>query len=527
MPIPGDLRPSAVPPVSLAGVTAALGIAGLDAAHDVEVSGVTHDSRAVRAGDLYAALPGARAHGADFCGQAVAAGAVAVLTDPSGAARAQSTGVLALVVDDPRARLGEVAALVYGEPADRLLLLGVTGTNGKTTCAYLLESGLAAAGHRTGLVGTVETRVAGEAMTSVRTTPESTDLQALFAVMLERGVTATAMEVSSHALALHRVAGTVFDVAGFTNLSQDHLEFHGDLEGYYRAKAALFMPRYSTSGVVTVDDAYGRRLAGEATVPVTTLSTASISTEPRSTAPFSAAPKPADWQAVDLRPHPSGAIDFRLTGPGGVDVPARSGLPGEFNVANAALAIVMLVQAGIALDRAVEGVGACASVPGRMERVEAGQPFLAVVDYAHTPNAVARLLEAVRPATKGRLLLVLGCGGDRDPAKRPAMGQLAARGADLLVVTDDNPRSESPSAIRQAMLAGALDAPPGRRGEVLEVGDRRAAIMEVVGRAGPDDTVVVAGKGHEPGQEVAGVVHPFDDRVVLREAIEAATGAAP
>jgi UDP-N-acetylmuramoyl-L-alanyl-D-glutamate--2,6-diaminopimelate ligase len=466
------------------------------------VTGVTLDSRAVEPGDLYAALPGALVHGADFVAQAVAAGAAAVLTDPGGAERAAATGLPLLVAPQPRALLGEVAAVVHGDPSRDLLLLGVTGTNGKTTTAYLLEAGLRAAGHRTGLLGTVETRVGAEVVPSVRTTPEAPDLQALFARMREEEVTAAALEVSSHALALGRVDATRFTVSGFTNLSQDHLDFHADMEEYYAAKASLFTPERTAAGVVCVDDAAGQRLAGSAPVPVTTCSTVGVA---------------ADWQASDVAAGPRGST-FRLHGPGGVDLPASVGLPGAFNVANALVAVVCLVTAGVPVDVATRGVAELEGVPGRMERVEAGQAALAVVDYAHTPDAVRTLLSTLREVTVGRLVVVLGCGGDRDRGKRPLMGAAAAAGADLAVLTSDNPRSEDPAAILHAMADGARGVPGA---EVVVEVDRRAAVARAVRGLGEGDTVVVAGKGHEQGQEIGGTVTPFDDRLVLAEALAA------
>ena len=472
----------------------------------VAVTGITHDSRAVQPGDLYAALPGFHAHGADFTAAAAQAGAVAVLTDPMGADRAASAGLPVLVAPAPRELLGAVAAWTYGDPASALCLLGVTGTNGKTTTAYLLEAGLRAAGHVTGLVGTIETRVAGTAVPSARTTPEATDLQATFAVMRERGATAVAMEVSSHALALHRVDGTRFDVAAFTNLSQDHLDFHHDLEDYFAAKARLFTPALADRGVVLVDDGYGERLASRADVPITTVS-----------ATASAAGGAAEWRAAEVQPGPAGSR-FTVLGPRGLRAEAATRLPGSFNVSNALLAVVTLVGAGVPLPVAVEGVASCAAVPGRMEAVDAGQPFRAIVDYAHTPEAVRSALAALRGGTAGRLIAVLGCGGDRDREKRPLMGEAAAAQADVVIVTDDNPRSEDPAAIRAAVLAGARAA-AGASVEVVEVAGRGEAIAEAVRRARAGDTVLLAGKGHEQGQEVAGTVHPFDDREVLRTAL--------
>jgi UDP-N-acetylmuramoyl-L-alanyl-D-glutamate--2,6-diaminopimelate ligase len=393
---------------------------------------------------------------------------------------------------------------VYGRPADALLLVGITGTNGKTTVSFMVESGLRAAGHLTGLVGTVETRVAGQVVTSERTTPEAPDVQALLALMVERGVSAAAMEVSSHALALGRVDGISYDVAVFTNLTQDHLDFHPTFEEYYRAKASLFSPRRSRAGVVNVDDEYGRRLAGESGVPVTTYSVAGAA---------------ADWTAHEVELTGSGS-SFRVVGPAGERAPARVQLPGSFNVSNAMGAIVALTVAGVPLHLAVAGVGALPGVPGRMERIEAGQGFLALVDYAHTPDAVETLLAAVRSLAAGRVILVLGCGGDRDPYKRPLMGSAATRGADLAILTSDNPRSEDPGAILAAMAAGAGPVEVGGRRRWLAEVDRRTAIHRAVEAAGPDDVVVVAGKGHEQGQETGGEVRPFDDRVELRWAIE-------
>jgi UDP-N-acetylmuramoyl-L-alanyl-D-glutamate--2,6-diaminopimelate ligase len=468
------------------------------------LSGITLDSRSVEPGDLYVALPGARVHGAAFCADAVASGAVAVLTDPDGRARAVASGVPVFVLADPRARLGEIACWVYGDPSARLRLIGVTGTSGKTTSTYLIESGLRTAGHKTGLIGGVELRVGTERLASSLTTPEAPDLQALFAVMAERGVTAAAMEVSSHSLALGRVGGTAFDVAVFTNLSQDHLDFHAGMEDYFRAKASLFMP--PVLGVVNIDDKYGRRLAAEAPVPVTTFSPSGRDD--------------ADWRAVDVRSGADGST-FRLIGPGGIEADVSVGLAGVFNVANAVGALVALVEAGIRLEDAVAGVAACPGVPGRLERVPpAGLGVTAFVDYSHKPGAVEAVLRSLRPVTPGNLIIVLGCGGDRDKAKRPMMGAAAASLADVAILTSDNPRSEDPLGILVAMLGGVLSVPRGERGRVIVEPDRAAAIEQAVALAAPGDVVVVAGKGHETGQYVAGSVLPFDDRQVTAEALE-------
>ncbi len=501
------MRPSTTTQRPLSSLAALLGAAPETTSTHGAVSGITHDSRQVRSGDLYAALPGSRAHGADFAQQAAAAGAVAILTDAAGLERAAATGLPVFVADDVRQWLGEAAAWVYGEPARDIMLLGVTGTSGKTTTAYLLESGLRAADHSIGLVGTVETRIGDEVMNAGLTTPEATDLQALFASMRDCGVTATAMEVSSHALALHRVAATRFDVAVFTNLSQDHLDFHATLPEYFAAKARLFRSSYSDVGVVNIDDTYGQTLTEIADIPITTFSAAGSVA--------------ADWQAHGVRHGVDGSA-FEVIGPGGVQADVALAIPGAFNVTNALAAIVALVEAGIPLYTAVAGVGELTGVPGRMERVDAGQDFLALVDYAHKPQAVEKLLASLREISTGRLIVVLGCGGDRDREKRPLMGAAAAAAADIAIFTNDNPRSEDPLTILAAMMDGALDVARTRRARVTLEPDRATAISSAVSRAEPGDVVVVAGKGHEQGQEMAGETHPFDDRLALRSAIEAA-----
>ncbi|MEZ0095978.1 UDP-N-acetylmuramoyl-L-alanyl-D-glutamate--2,6-diaminopimelate ligase [Streptacidiphilus sp. EB129] len=516
-------RPQSARPTPLAEVAELLGLPSIEGAAAATVSGITHDSRAVRPGDLYAALPGAHAHGADFAAQAAGLGAVAVLTDQDGADRAADCGLPLLVVENPRGRMGALAAVLYGRPAEQLLTIGVTGTNGKTTTAYLVEGGLRGAGRRPGLIGTVEMRVGDERIKSERTTPEATDLHGILAVMRERGADSVVMEVSSHALVFGRVDGVVYDVALFNNLTPEHLDFHPDMEDYYRAKAGLFRgPGGRTTdgrstghrarlGVVNLDDHYGRRLAAEAEIPVVG---------------YSATGDPAaDWRAVSVHLGPAGST-FRVVGPDGASVDASVPLPGPFNVANALAAITALVCAGLPLEQAAAGVAAVAGVPGRMERVEAGQPYVAVVDYAHKTDALEAALRSLREVTKGRLHVVVGCGGDRDPFKRGPMGGVAARYADTAVLTSDNPRSEDPLAILAAMLGGAVEVPEGERGHVVLEPDRARAIATAVSLAHAGDCVLVAGKGHELGQYVRGEVRPFDDREVLREAILAATRAA-
>ncbi len=508
-------RPAGLPARTLAEVAEVLGVevsGGPDALDVPVVTGVTLDSRAVRPGDLYAAPRGSRAHGADFADAARVAGAVGCVTDAGGAGRSLGAGLPTYVVESPRAVLGGLAAWVYGDPSAALTMFGITGTNGKTTTAYLLEAGLRAAGRSTGVVGTIETRVGDQALPSERTTPEAPDLQALLAVMRERGVDAVAMEVSSHALAMGRVDGTTYDVALFTNLSEDHLDFHADLEEYFQVKASLFTPDRSRRAVVDVDDEHGRRLAGLATVPLVTLSPAGAD---------------ADWRAVEVEAGPEGSR-FVLAGPRGLRLSCGTRLAGGFNLANAALAVVALVEAGVDPVVAAGGVADCPGVPGRMERVtvRAGGP-VALVDFAHTPDALSLLLAAARRlvGAGGRLVVVLGCGGDRDQQKRPVMGGIAVREADVAVLTSDNPRSEDPAAIVEEIRSGADEARRGGAAGRLEVEvDRRAAIRLAARIVGPGDVLVVAGKGHEQGQEVAGVVQPFDDRVELAAALREESG---
>lgn len=420
-----------------------------------------------------------------------------MLTDQTGWEQAQQTELPVLVVENPREVLGRVAATVYGEPTEHLSLFGVTGTNGKTTTTYLLDAVLRQLGP-TGLIGTIETRVGDEVVKSVRTTPEAPDLQALFAAMRERGIRSCAMEVSSHALALGRVDGSRFRVAGFTNLSQDHLDFHEDFEDYFAAKASLFTPERCDVAVVNVDDEYGRRLAGTVGVPVVTVS---------------AEGKDADWRVIATRESGHGTTVIDIDDGPRVEI----SLPGDFNVANAVLAVAMLRQLDVPADTIAAGL-AGATVPGRMELFTRADGLAVFVDYAHTPDAVELALTAARQRTKGRVIAVVGCGGDRDVGKRPAMGAAAARGADVVIITDDNPRSEDPATIRAAAVEGALNVAPDK--DIQDIGGRRDAIETATTIGGPGDTVVVLGKGHETGQEIAGVVHPFDDRETVRELLE-------
>jgi UDP-N-acetylmuramoyl-L-alanyl-D-glutamate--2,6-diaminopimelate ligase len=503
--VSGIPRPQTVRPRRLAHLAALAG-ARLTGA-DAEVTGVSHASNEVRPGDLYAALPGAHRHGAEFVAGAAAAGAVAVLTDPAGQEAAVAAGLPVLVVAEPRQVLGAVASEIYGNPSERLTVIGLTGTAGKTSTAYLVESGLRAAGLTTGLIGTVETRLGDLVVQSVRTTPEATDLHAILAAALERGVGAVVMEVSSHALAMGRVGGVRFAVGGYTNFGLDHLDFHADAEDYFAAKAKLFDGRCRFE-VLNADDA--------ALVPLRKPATISYS---------AAGDRAATWSAADVVTDGTGQR-FTAHGPGG-GVRAGVALPGRHNVANALLALATLVAAGVDAQVAADGIAACPGVPGRLERVGAPGDVVGVVDYAHKPDAIVAALAALREvatARHGHVLCVIGAGGDRDRGKRPLMGAAAARGADLVVVTDDNPRTEDPAGIRAAVREGAERA--GAPAKIIEVAGRRAAIDEAVRLAGPGDVVAVLGKGHERGQEVDGQVLPFDDRIELAAALAARAGGA-
>ncbi|MCB0964618.1 MAG: UDP-N-acetylmuramoyl-L-alanyl-D-glutamate--2,6-diaminopimelate ligase [Acidimicrobiales bacterium] len=443
----------------------------------VAVTVAVHDSRAVAPGCLYCCIPGARHDGHDFAGGAVEAGATALLVE-----RELDLPVPQLVVPSVREAIGPVAALLAGDPSEHLEVVGVTGTNGKTTTTHLLAAILEAAGRSCGTIGT---------LTGARTTPEAPELQAQLAAMVAEGRDAVAMEVSSHALDQHRVDGTRFRVGVFTNLSQDHLDHHETMEAYFAAKARLFTPELCDVAVVNRDDTRGRLLAEVAAVP-----TRSYGLDDVADLVLSASGSAFTWRGQ----------------------PVHLPLPGRFNVANALAAATAAAELGIGADAVAAGLAAAGVVAGRFERVEVGQPFLAVVDYAHTPEGLAELLGAARELTAGRVIVVFGAGGDRDHSKRPLMGEAAAAGADLVVLTTDNPRSEDPAAIISAVRAGIDDET-----DLLVEPDRAAAIAAAVGAAGPDDAVVVAGKGHETTQVVGTEATPFDDRLVLADAI-AATG---
>ncbi len=451
----------------------------------VRIADLAYDSRKVGAGTLFFCVPGEKVDGHDFAPAVVEAGAAALVVE-----RELDLEVAQLVVGDARAAMAPLAARFFGEPTAELKVAGITGTNGKTTTAFLLREILESAGVRCGLLGTVKQVVGGTDEAVERTTPEAIDLQATFRRMLDGGDLACAMEASSHALALHRADAIEFDVALFTNLTQDHLDFHADMEDYFQAKRLLF-EMGPGAAIVNTDDPFGRRLAEEFECVT-----------------FSAAGAEADFSARDISFDAAGAS---FTVGGGCRL--RTGLPGSFNVANALGAFAAALALGVDADAAAVGLAGAAAPPGRFEPIDEGQGFAVLVDYAHTPDSLDNVLRAAREMTAGRLLAVFGAGGDRDRDKRPKMGRAGADNADLVFVTSDNPRSERPEAIVADVLAGI----EGRDGVEQEV-DRRAAIALALSRAEAGDTVLIAGKGHEQGQEFEnGRRLPFDDREVARE----------
>jgi UDP-N-acetylmuramoyl-L-alanyl-D-glutamate--2,6-diaminopimelate ligase len=462
-----------------------------------EIAGLAYDNRKAHPGTLFFCVPGARADGHDFADAAVGAGAAALVVE-----RELGLGVPELLVADARAAMAPVAARFNGDPTAELRVAGITGTNGKTTTAFLLREVLESAAIQCGLLGTVKQVVGAVEEEVERTTPEAIDLQATFHRMVEGGDRACAMEVSSHALALHRVDAVHFELALFTNLTQDHLDFHADMEDYFRSKRRLFAELGPETAVINVDDPYGRRLAAELECVT-----------------FSAESAEADFSARDVSFDAAGAR-FRVG-----EAVVHTVLPGHFNVANALGAFAAAVSMGVTPEEAAEGLAAASRVPGRLEAVDEGQEFAVLVDYAHTPDSLENVLSAARLFTDGRLIVVFGAGGDRDRDKRPKMGRAGAAGSDLAIVTSDNPRSEDPEAIVAEVTAGTEGAGGGQ--VEVEV-DRRAAISLALERACPGDTVLIAGKGHEQGQEFEdGRKVPFDDREVAREELDKLTSAPP
>ena len=513
--IPPVLRPEHPSARSLAQLVSEFGLEHEGSLDGVEVTGVTLSTADLHPGDLYVGVPGEHRHGAEFASQARDGGAVALLTDAAGLELARGCGLPVVLVDSPRAALGDVSAWIYrtgGE--DSPLLFAVTGTNGKTSTSYLLEGVLRQLGLVTGLSSTAERHIGDLTVVSRLTTPEASEMHALLARMRESEVRAVAVEVSAQALSRNRVDGLVFDVAAFTNLSHDHLDDYSDLREYFEAKADLFEPEHARRGVVTVDSAWGRELAERSRIPVATLAGSPV---------VGVAPTtPADWSMTVLDATPD-STTFRLEGPENRSVVVTVSLIGWYMASNAALAIVMLVESGFDLDavaHALEDSRLDVYIPGRAELVSGERGPRVYVDYGHTPDAFQNALEALRTITPGRLFMVFGADGDRDTTKRSDMGAIAARLADVVVVTDFHPRWEDPAAIRAALLQGARAAVPDR--EIHEIADPRAAVRAAVALAREGDSILYAGPGHEDHQEIAGVHMPYSARDDVRHALREA-----
>ena len=490
-------RPLANCSKPLSAVLSVVGAQCAEITESVNVTGISQSSNEISTGDLFIALPGEKFHGAQFAADAVERGAVAVLTDLAGAAMV--SGVPVLVVENPRRAAGVISAWFYEEPMRDLYSVGVTGTNGKTTVTTLLHQIMQAAGRESGLIGTVESRIGSEVLLSKRTTPESAELQGLIATMRERHMRNLVMEVSSHAITLERIRGSHFAVVGFTNLSQDHLDFHKSMEEYFLAKAKLFTFEYADLAVINIDDVYGARLAAMTELPIMTLSRTNTK---------------ATWHFASItRDYVGAAIAIR--GSGGILIEGKTILQGGFNYDNLLMAVAIATESGIDPIDIAAILPQLTGAVGRLEAVRLGQNFTALVDYAHSPDAVARVLETAHEITTGSVIAVLGCGGDRDASKRSLMGLALRDGADIAIYTSDNPRSEKPEDILVQMV---LDIDVQAPNEVIT--DRKAAIRAAVNHAVAGDVVIVLGKGHEKGQEISGVIYPFDDRIELARAIE-------
>lgn len=462
-----------------------------------KITGITHNTKSVEPGDLFVALNGEKNHGAQFVAEAKANGAVAVLSDSQGEKLITDKDLAIVSIENPRHKLGEISAFVFGNPSDSLKVFGITGTNGKTTSAWLMRAGLEKCGIPTSLLGTAGISIAGVNLPSARTTPEAPELQALLALALEKGSKAVSMEVSSHALDLERVNGTKFACTGFTNLSQDHLDFHKNMESYFESKAKLFTKEFSSKSVITDLDSWGKKLINEVQIPFVTLG----------------GDVHNDWRVSDITAA-LGHVYFELIDPRKKPYKVTLSFAGVFNAYNAALVIAMADQIGIDLKEFIAGIKDT-QIPGRMQPVVMPGAALGIVDYAHTPEAIENVLSALKKQTHGKLIVVLGAGGNRDSEKRPFMGSAGEKFADKLIITDDNPRNESPAEIRKAVLSGIKN-----KSNSLEIGSREEAIKEAVKLATPDDTIAILGKGHETTQEIAGQIIDFDDAKHLHNALK-------
>lgn len=511
--VPPVLRPARVTPRSVAEFAARFGLEVHGDLHGIEASGITLATADLRAGEIFVGIAGVNRHGAEFADQAAAAGAVAIVTDAAGRAYAEASGIPVLVVDDPRSRLGEMSAWIYATESNLPLLLGTTGTNGKTSTSHLLDGILRQLGVVTGLSSTTERHIAGEVIVSRLTTPEASELHALLALMRERGVEAVSVEVSAQALSRNRVDGIVFDVAGFTNLTHDHLDDYADMTAYLEAKLPLFTPERARRGVVCLDSAAGAEVVARAGIPITTIITPEIAEDPH---------QHPDWIVTILEERPDGTV-FRLTDRHGHTLETTVPVIGRHMAANAGLAIVMAIDAGFAWDRivdALDGGRIEAYLPGRTQRVSGDEGPAVYVDFGHSPDAFEKTLAAVRRVTPGRVLMLFGADGDRDKTKRLDMGRTAVEGSDVLVITDHHPRHEDPDAIRATLLEGARAARPDA--EIYDFSPPERAIHEAVKLVGEGDAILWAGPGHQDYRDIRGRRAPYSARELARRELQKA-----
>ena len=479
-----------------------LGIEVNDADLTSEITGLTSNSRNIKAGEIFLALPGAKTHGCAFLPTAVERGARAVITDNAGfdLSSNQKPAIPVLVIPNPRSQIGYLANWFYDSPSSSMYVAGITGTNGKTTTTYLVHQIWRFAQRESGLIGTIGIKISDEFFPSTHTTPESDVVQQTLSIMQERHLTSVAMEASSHALVQNRLDGVHFSVAGFTNLTQDHLDFHGNMENYYLAKKQLFTTSFSDFAIINIGNEYGKRLAQEVTVPFST---------------YALHDRTATWHFTDVNKGQSRTA-IAIRGEGGILIEGEIDLLGEFNLENLLLAVAIAVHSGVDPMVIANALPHLTGAPGRLQKVDLGQDFLALVDYAHTPDAVTKVLQAISVNKKGRIIGVLGCGGDRDKSKRALMGKALSELCDVAIFTNDNPRGEDPKVILLEMLSGV-----GNQESVQVIEDRAAAILHSVSLARKGDVVIVLGKGHETGQEINGVITPFSDQLTLEHAIRA------
>lgn len=461
---------------------------------NLEISGVSINAQSVKPGDLFIALSGAKTHGLNFISDAIANGAVAVLSDKSA-----DLSIPSFVTENPRSLVGKISSWYYNQPFLNLLAVGITGTNGKTTTVNLVKQMWQAAGKSTGVIGTIGIEIDGSAFPGIRTTPEACELQAIAELMVQKNVTHLAMEVSSHALVQERVSGAFFKIAAFTNLTQDHLDFHGSMENYFAAKARLFNDDLSQNAVINIDDKYGKKLFEQSrnkAVSVSRLTTA------------------GDWHYQKVATKNNG-FDVEIMSNNREVISAFFPLLGEHNLDNLILAVAIAALSGLKVSEISAAIPKLQSVAGRLEQLHLGQSFNALVDYAHTPDAVERVLAAAKGFTDGQVIAILGCGGDRDKGKRPLMGEALLNKSDVAIFTSDNPRNESPDQILTEMVGNLKVSAPSK-----VISDRRAAIDYAVSIAKAGDSILLLGKGHEQGQEIEGVITPFNDVTELSNAIK-------